>query len=57
MGGVKLQEMVRINDSCCELVGGSRLRRTPCLGAGSSVIEAPSTDMPNDEAVQGLVIH
>ena len=55
--GVKLQEMVRINESCCELVGGSRLRRTPCLGAGSSVTEAPSTDTPNDEAVQHLVIH
>jgi hypothetical protein len=55
--GVKLDEMIRINESCCELLGGSRLRRTPCLGVGPSVIEAPSTNTPNDEAVQGLAIH
>ena len=55
--GVKLDEMIRINESCCELLGGSRLRITPCLGVGPSVIEAPSTNTPNDEAVQGLAIH
>ena len=55
--GVRLEEVVRINESCCELVGRSRLRRTPCLGQESSLIEAPSTDTPNDEAVKGLVIH
>ena len=55
--GVKLDEMIRITESGGELVGGSRLRRTPRLGAGSSVTEAPSTDTPNDVAVQHLVIH